>query len=393
MVGAEDNVSDFQPYVIRILNGPLMGCEYPLQAGKILFIVGKHSAVAEEGFFPVFPDDTVYIPLEQGGVNFEITTDNNNPSDKRIALHELRDTGRHTRYVDCNTPVRVGELVIAVRARDEVWSTAILLYPENRDGKKGKKRRGYLVPGLCLLALAVVISGAIRLWNTPQHRTAELNALLGDEQHRFKILPGKNHLYYIFARNEQDRLWARQVAVREGYGDSALVIDADTENKRIATWFDSHYPTLAYYRLHLDNPEKPRLWVSRQRTDLNASLHKHLTENLMALLPYARTVDIVPVSDETALSQAEEGLKHRNIPFYRKGTGTNLTFMISGELNDTEIFRAREFIKQYNQKWGERYVQFGIELINDRSKENSFLYGKYMYMKDAPDVWSFINPQ
>ncbi|MBC0281729.1 hypothetical protein FSF43_021055, partial [Escherichia coli] len=99
------------------------------------------------------------------------------------------------------------------------------------------------------------------------------------------------------------------------------------------------------------------------------------------------------VSDETALSQAEEGLKHRNIPFYRKGTGTNLTFMISGELNDTEIFRAREFIKQYNQKWGERYVQFGIELINDRSKENSFLYGKYMYMKDAPDVWSFINPQ
>ncbi|MXE75941.1 PrgH/EprH family type III secretion apparatus protein, partial [Escherichia coli] len=90
------------------------------------------------------------------------------------------------------------------------------------------------------------------------------------------------------------RLWARQVAVREGYGDSALVIDADTENKRIATWFDSHYPTLAYYRLHLDNPEKPRLWVSRQRTDMNASLHKHLTENLMALLPYARTVDIVP---------------------------------------------------------------------------------------------------
>lgn len=58
--------------------------------------------------------------------------------------------------------------------------------------------------------------------------------------------------------------------------------------------------------------------------------------------------------------------------------------MISGELDDTEIFRAREFIKQYNQKWGERYVQFGIELINDRSKENSFLYGKYMYMKDAP---------
>lgn len=81
--------------------------------------------------------------------------------------------------------------MIAVRARGEVWSTAILLYPENRDGKKGKKRRGYLVSGMCLLVLAVAISGAIRLWNTPQHRTAELNALLGDEQHRFKILPGK----------------------------------------------------------------------------------------------------------------------------------------------------------------------------------------------------------
>ncbi len=393
MVAAEDNVSDFQPYVIRILNGPLMGCEYPLQAGKILFIVGKHSAVAEEDFFPVLPGDTIYIPLEQDGVNFEITTDNHDPGDGQIALHELRDSGRHTRYVERNTPVRVGGLGIAVRARDEAWSTAVLSYPETGGGKQGKKRRGYLVPGLCLLALAVAIPGAVRLWNTPQHRTAELNALLGDEQHRFKILPGRNHLYYIFARNEQDRLWARQVAVREGYGDSAQVIDADEENKRITTWFDSHYPTLAYYRLHLDNPETPQLWVSRQRTDLNAFLRKHLTESLMALLPYARAVDIVPVSDETALSQAEEGLKHRNIPFYRNSKGDDLTFMISGELNDTEIFRAREFIKQYNQKWGERYIQFGIELKNDRNKDRSFRYGKYMYVKTAPDVWNFINPQ
>ncbi|EEM6847546.1 PrgH/EprH family type III secretion apparatus protein [Salmonella enterica subsp. enterica serovar Montevideo] len=393
MVAAEDNVSDFQPYVIRILNGPLMGCEYPLQAGKILFIVGKHSAVAEEDFFPVLPGDTIYIPLEQDGVNFEITTDNHDPGDGQIALHELRDSGRHTRYVERNTPVRVGGLGIAVRARDEAWSTAVLSYPETGGGKQGKKRRGYLVPGLCLLALAVAIPGAVRLWNTPQHRTAELNALLGDEQHRFKILPGRNHLYYIFARNEQDRLWARQVAVREGYGDSAQVIDADEENKRITTWFDSHYPTLAYYRLHLDNPETPQLWVSRQRTDLNVSLRKHLTESLMALLPYARAVDIVPVSDETALSQAEEGLKHRNIPFYRNSKGDDLTFMISGELNDTEIFRAREFIKQYNQKWGERYIQFGIELKNDRNKDRSFRYGKYMYVKTAPDVWNFINPQ
>lgn len=393
MVAAEDNVSDFQPYVIRILNGPLMGCEYPLQAGKILFIVGKHSAVAEEDFFPVLPGDTIYIPLEQDGVNFEITTDNHDPGDGQIALHELRDSGCHTRYVERNTPVRVGGLGIAVRARDEAWSTAVLSYPETGGGKQGKKRRGYLVPGLCLLALAVAIPGAVRLWNTPQHRTAELNALLGDEQHRFKILPGRNHLYYIFARNEQDRLWARQVAVREGYGDSAQVIDADEENKRITMWFDSHYPTLAYYRLHLDNPETPQLWVSRQRTDLNASLRKHLTESLMALLPYARAVDIVPVSDETALSQAEEGLKHRNIPFYRNSKGDDLTFMISGELNDTEIFRAREFIKQYNQKWGERYIQFGIELKNDRNKDRSFRYGKYMYVKTAPDVWNFINPQ
>ena len=396
MVAAEDNVFDFQPYVIRILNGPLRGCEYLLQTGKIVFIVGNASAMTENDFFPTFPDNTVYIPLEQDGVNFEITTENNASEDRPLQLHELRGDGRCTRYVDFNTPVRVGGLDIAIRAHDQEWSASVLSYPET--GNRGKKRhRGYLVLVLVLVlvlfVLVVFISGGAWLLNTSQYKTTELNALLGDEQHRFNILQGRNHRYYIIARNEQDRLWARQVTVREGYGDSVQVTDAEEENKRIAKWFDSHYPTLAYYRLHLDTPEVPRFWISRQRTVLDASRHETLTEDLMALLPYARAVDIIPVSDETALSQAEEGLKHRNIPFYRKKSEDELTFMISGELSDTEIFRAREFIKQYVQKWGERYVQFGIELENDKNKNHSFRYGKYMYVKTAPDEWRFIDPQ
>lgn len=390
MVAADDNVFDFQPYVIRILNGPLRGCEYPLQAGKMVFIVGKDSVMIEHDFFPTLPDNTIYVPLEQDGINFEITTENNAPEDKQLLLHEFRGNGFHARYVDCNMPVRVGGLDIAIRHYDQEWSASVLSYPETGDREK-KRHRGY--PVLIMLVLAVIISGVTWSLNTPQYKTTELNALLGDERHRFNILSGRNHLYYIIAQNEQDRLWAHQVVIREGYGDSVLVTDTEEENKRVAKWFDSHYPMLAYYRLHLDIPEVPRLWISRQRTVLEASGHEVLTEDLMALLPYARSVDIVPVSDETALSQAEEGLRHRKIPFYRKNSEGELTFIISGELSDTEIYRAREFIKQYIQKWGERYIQFGIELENDKNKGRSFRYGKDMYVKTAPYEWSFIDPQ
>lgn len=392
MLVAEDNLSDFQSYVFRILNGPLMGCEYPLLDGKLLFIVGNNSVMTDNDSFPVLPNDTIYIPLEQGGINFEVTIDNNEPGKWRIQLNEFRETGRHTRYIDFNTPVMVGGLGFAIRIREQSWSSSVLSYPNTGTGLRGKKLNwGYMV--LVLLIVTAVIPAALSLWNTTQYKTVELNALLGDEQHRFKILQGRNHQYYIFARNEQDRIWARQATVREGYGDSVEVIDAEVENKRIAKWFDSYYPTLAYYRLHLDNPEIPRFWVSSQRTELNSALHKHLTESLMLLLPYARTVEIVPVNDETALAQAEEGLKCRNIPFSRKNNGGDLTFMISGELNDTDILRAREFIKQYNQKWGDRYIQFGIELEADRKKDSSYLYGEYMYVKKSPEVWSFISPQ
>ncbi|HCZ4708599.1 TPA: PrgH/EprH family type III secretion apparatus protein [Salmonella enterica subsp. enterica serovar Saintpaul str. CFSAN004144] len=392
MLVAEDNLSDFRSYVIRILSGPLMGCEYSLLDGKLLFIVGNNSVMTNNDSFPVLPNDTIYIPLEQGGINFEITIDNNEPGRGKIQLHEFRETGRHTRYVDFNTPVMVGGLGVAIRASEQVWSTSVLSYPDTGGGRRRKKLNwGYMV--LVLLIMAAVIPTVSSLWNTTQYKTVELNALLGDEQHRFKILQGRNHQYYIFARNEQDRIWARQAAVRKGYGDSVEVIDAEAENKRIAKWFDSYYPTLAYYRLHLDNPEIPRFWVSTQRTELNSTLHKDLTESLMMLLPYARTVEIVPVNDDIALSQAEEGLKRRNIPFFRKNIGGDLTFMISGELNDTDILRAREFIKQYNQKWGDRYIQFEIELKADRKQDSSYLYGDYMYEKKSPEVWSFINPQ
>ncbi|HAK5293731.1 TPA: PrgH/EprH family type III secretion apparatus protein [Salmonella enterica] len=379
-------MSDPQSYVIRILNGPLQGCEYTLQSGKLLFIVGKNLTMLDDSVFPVLPDNTIYVPLQQESVNFEITADEN----ERIQLHELTESGGTTRFISFNTPVRVGELVIAVRAHNQAWHSSVLLSPEHTGARKKFKLNRIAVLFMFIILGGGLLGGGL-IWSSSQRQVIALNGLLGVEKHRFQILPGRDHQYYIFARNEQERLWARQVAVREGYGEASLVIDAEVENKRITRWLDINYPGLAYYRLHMDEPDMPRLWISRQRTNLNDSGREALTKSLMMLLPYARSVEIVPVSDETALSQAEEGLKHRNIPFYRKKKEGVLTFTISGELSDSEIFRARKFINEYNQKWGKQYIQFAIELKDDWSRERSFKYGNYMYVKTAPDVWSFIN--
>ncbi|VEB43061.1 type III secretion system needle complex protein PrgH [Chromobacterium violaceum] len=64
---------------------------------------------------------------------------------------------------------------------------------------------------------------------------------------------------------------------------------------------------MAFYRLLLDDPRRPQLWISRQRSPLDETSRQKLASQLSALMPYAERVSIVPVDDEAASRQAEEG--------------------------------------------------------------------------------------
>lgn len=379
--------------VIRLLNSPLCGCEFLLSPGRTLFVVGERSSLVTQNNIPELPGDTLFVPLEQGGVNFEVMFDASSPQD--IILRELPEGGDNAREhkVIFNHVLHVGSLALALRSENLSWSPEILAYPKAKRPEEVKSRTRY-APTLIALTVAVLLflAGGYWLWNSPQQQANELGMLLGNENQRFQVLPGRNKTLYVVAANERDASWAQQVIARGENSDPAKVISPERENERVARWLADNYPTLAYYRLQLDDPRQPQLWISRQRSTMATDSLQTLNKRLMTFLPYTDRIEIVSIDDATAVRQAEAELKRQALPYSRSDQTDGVTFVIEGALDDGELLRARHLVDNYYRQWGGRYVQFAIELKDDWLKGRSFQYGDQGYVKMTPGHWYFPKP-
>ncbi|QND85697.1 MxiG protein [Chromobacterium vaccinii] len=392
----EDN-HPFEPAAIvaRLLNSPLRGCEFLLRPGRTLFLVGPGDALADPRQLPELPGDTLYVPLDQDGINFEILVDD------AATIRELGSDEVAEYPADFNQVLRIGGLELALRPQQLAWLPEILSHPKGAAlsaAPAPDRRRARWWP-LLALTLAVVATGAALLggaydsWSdTPQRQTEQLAALLGRDAQRFQILPGHDGQLYVVANNERDRNWAQQALLRGDFSRPPQVIGPRQENDRLARWLADKHPELAYFRLQLRDPRHPQLWISQQRAMLIAPDKLRLNAQLAEQLPYADQVELVAMDDAAAASEAEAGLARLALPFRRDNHPDSVTFVISGTLEDGELQRARQFIDGYYRQWGSRYVQFAIELKDDWLKGKSFMNGSQGYVKMDAGHWYFPKP-
>ncbi|ERD99718.1 PrgH/EprH family type III secretion apparatus protein [Pseudogulbenkiania ferrooxidans] len=389
---AEDNhPSETASIVVRLLNSALRGCEFLLRPGRTLFLVGPSEALAEPRQLPELPGDTLYVPLADGGVNFEILIE----EDARIRELGLDEVNEYP--AGFNQIIRVGALELALRPQDQPWLPEVL-NPRQTDTlttKPPRRRNRWLaIPALvALLAAAGLGFGSYQQWqDSSQRKTTELSALLGNNPQRFQILPGQDGRFYVAAANERDTAWARQALLRSDDPRASEVITPLRENERIGRWLAGTYPDLAYYCLQLNDPRHPQLWISLQRAALSAEDKMRLSARLIERLPYADKVEIIPMDDAAAAREAEAELQRLALPFRRQDNPGSVVFAISGSLGDDELQRARQFVDRYYRQWGGRYVQFAIELKDDWLKGKSFKYGDQGYVKLDAGHWYFPKP-
>jgi type III secretion system PrgH/EprH family protein len=405
--------------VLRLLNGTLRGGEFVLEAGTTLFVVSAPDALHREAGQPEFPENAIFVPVDEGGGNFEVDIGSDEDGLLQIAIRDLSAPDGLPAYV-ANSVRCIDGLAIALRSPQDVWSNEVLTYtgataamlppPENTPPSSGNNGcgKGARIAGLALLSAMLAAAVAVMWWSQhgPQSdrglkqavqkvqtaqraQSAELSALLAGAVGRYRVLPGRDGLVYIFTADERDAAWARQAIARSSYAGQSRIVLKSTEHARIAQLLGGAERALAYHILRLDNPARPELWLSQERAPLDASARKALAQRLTVLLPYAETVSVEFLADKTVAQQAAAGLDQLGVPYRKVVNDSSVTLSVSGQLADGELQKIRTFVETFYRQWGTRYIYFSVEMEDDSRKGKSFEYGVGSYVKSGASHWDF----
>ncbi|EHB8705947.1 PrgH/EprH family type III secretion apparatus protein [Escherichia coli] len=112
-----------ESYAIRLLSGPLNGCEYEILNGRLLVIIGNDASLGRSDAFSELPENTIVVPYGELTGSFEIiiTTD----PDLVVTFRELTAQEPEDRTLTLNQQIEVLGLKFAVKEKNEVWQYSL----------------------------------------------------------------------------------------------------------------------------------------------------------------------------------------------------------------------------------------------------------------------------
>jgi len=378
-------VPPLQPCVLRILNGPLQGCEFPISEPRTLFIVAPLNLLGDAKCPVSVPADAIFVPLEHGGCNFEVLLDESGVQVR------LLDESAQARHLVFQRSEHVGGLHIGLHAHDQRWEpehVALQPGPLHQDVARRWPRKTFVKWLSGGLALSLLVA-SVGVWSVPVHAPeTDVRQLIAGASAEVEVVHGRDKTVYVFVASERDAGWSRQVLMRNNLL-SAKVLVMDQERRRLEKLLVDHDPQLAWHSLDLKNPSIPRLLVSAQRNVLSPDAQTRLLEVVLQAAPYARDVAVQMQDDHLLADLAEQGLQRLSLGFNRVEYGDSVTFAVAGNLQDSELAAARHYVDGFYRQWGDRYVHFTVELKDDSLKGKSFQTGPQGFIKTTSSSWHF----
>jgi type III secretion system PrgH/EprH family protein len=373
---------------LRILNGPLQGCEFFLGQTTTLFVVGPVDLLGQGALTASVPADAIFVPLAAGGCNFEVLADQASSDGVPIRLLDESAGTRHCAFQD---RLQLGGLHIALRPADHKWVPEVLGQPPcassaplTLKGWRAPLTRG-CAAGLVLAVLVAMASHFLMPGPVPE---TDIRRLITGVSAEATVLSGRDDAIYVFVASERDAGWSRQVLVRHKVPNGKVLV-IDQERRRLEQLLMDHDPQLAWHSLDLKEPSVPRLLLSAQRTLLTPQKEARLLDALLAAAPYARDITLQTQDDHLLADLAREGLRRLSLGFIHSAHEDSVTFAVTGNLQDSELAATRRYIDNFYRQWGDRYVNFRIELKDDALHDKSFQTGPQGYIKMTSSSWHF----
>ncbi|SFN66243.1 type III secretion system protein PrgH/EprH [Izhakiella capsodis] len=395
-------------YTLKILFGPMFGCELHLPVGDYFLIitpaltlqdvdadnmlnfVGEHAVS--------YTHNTLYIPGNTPSPNLvlrlsaPIEEEEEGKSNSSYNVDILNETECHSTLLRINEVFVYEHIRFAIKADDDEWSEDIknfVLNPELSAGdsqqavKRNHNLKKHYILVVCSITLFIVLLvSAIMLYKISErdHQILNLNNALSGSPTPLDIVRGRNdkHLY-ILTNDYQTMEWIQEGLFRLGkYHDAIPVLLYHEKNEVVDQLNNAGYPVL---EIDYTQPQHPiiALWKT-----LSIKLQQQLIAMTMQKIPFADTVKTVVKTKAQLLQYAQESLARLHIDYRQLNTPGGYAFIIRGSLSDTSLTALNNFITTFNQQWGNRIINFSINMDENWLESKSYL--------DSSNGYLFINP-
>lgn len=382
-------------YAICFINTRLAGCEYVIREEIASFIVADRDALALFQQQSCDPTAT-YILDDSINTRFEIVWHSSAPLP---LLMSYCDGGITERTIPFHQTIDVDGVCFTLRPQREEYqqdvdvcqASPVEAAPEPVVQPLTARRRRRPI-GVPVLLTLLLLAGAGYYLSTRQE-TQQINSvtqLLGGRPYQFTTFVGHDSAVYVLARDASSSAWAWQSLIKNDAGQQITVLSTREEEDKIARELGSRWPQLKFHAVRFDDPAKPEIILSQERTGAMTQQElEQVSAKMVSLFPWSSRFIFSTLSDYRLAETAEQGLKGIVAVYDKRSSSDNVTFSISGKLNDSELNALKKYVSEFRRKWRGDYIQFDIALKDNLLQGNSRLYGNNGYIKISPEQWYF----
>ncbi|NEG59863.1 PrgH/EprH family type III secretion apparatus protein [Pantoea agglomerans] len=398
--------SQNKDYTLKVLFGPLYGCELTLPPASYFFIVnseGSGSAQptvteqlsAEQQHCAQYAANTLYIPGNQPAPNFTLHLAKTAEDDAEQGfLVEILDA-------DDSASVRIkeneifthGSICFALKQSDAQWSEEVINFQRRLDTDNHadtvitvhKKNFNKYVLGIIAILLLATICWYVEVNRAPP--VVSLNKVFENAPTHVELIASRDgKAVYALANEHQTVEWVQAVIHKRDSGSKLILFDVASESESLIARFSrAGYPVL---QIDFSSPAQPVIALYRE---MKASERKAFKQFVLQKIPFASDFGTRVRTKEQLRQDASTILDRLNIYYRVIKTPDGYAFIVQDALSDTALAGLQRFIHNFNRQWGDSIISFSFNMNEDWLRDKSYLDSSSGYIFLNPKHWYFIN--
>lgn len=392
-------------FTLKILFGPMFGCELHLTAEDYFLIINSKNSLfpanaevaLEHAHSAHYTYNTLYIPYDLPAPNilFRLSSLSGYEGEKAVGIDVYGLSDTYTTELCENEIFTHENICFAFKQSRDKWSDKIINYKplnakrNNRSesddllATKKTKRLTFLFLSVMLVTSLVITFFYFYNSHASQYdnRIATLNKELSGNSMSFNIVKGRDdEVIFVLVSQKHEMEWLKEALSKLNENSRVVPVWLAQQKKTVV----SQLVQAGHPVLQIDDslPLHPVIAVHRQLEKIE---EESLKSDVLKKIPYALGAEVLFIPKENLLTEARNGLDSLNIQYRQVKASTGYSLIIRDALSDVILLRLSDFIENFRSKWGSEMINFSVNLDDNWLLNKSYI--------DSNDGYLFLNPR